>query len=91
MAPPPSGTHRLVNWLPWTAGRPALPSALNGNSISVTEPPAAVMAASDGLPYVQFLGLLIAGLITSEGEHSAGALVPPELIVRFTSAAPCAN
>ena len=26
---------------------------------------AAVMAASDGLPYVQFLGLLIAGLITS--------------------------
>jgi heme exporter protein B len=26
---------------------------------------AAVMAASDGLPYTQFLGLLIAGLLTS--------------------------
>lgn len=31
----------------------------------------------------------IAGLITSEGDHSVGALVPPELLVRSTSSAPC--
>ena len=39
-------THRLANWLPLTAGRPALLSPLNGSGTSVTVPPAAVIAAS---------------------------------------------
>ena len=39
-----SERQRLANWLPFTAGRPARPSALNGSSTSVTVPPAAVIA-----------------------------------------------
>src|SRR6056297_142220 len=41
----PTG-QRLANWLPLTAGRPALPSSRKGSSIRVTVPPAAVTAVS---------------------------------------------
>src|SRR5690606_30098307 len=42
----PAAVHRLADWLPLTAGRPALFSPLKGRGMSVTVPPAAVIAAS---------------------------------------------